>query len=85
MTKREKYCRKLLHRLVDACRDKSFPRESREERSNVHTNTDGLVRLKGGYGAFLMEHGEIWANGLNIDFSSPEHLDLILATRGILG
>ena len=84
MTEREKYRERLLDRLIDACRDTAFPGEGVSARKNAHDNAKGLAALGyGSYRKFLMKHGRKWAGqALAEDFTSPEHLDLILASRG---
>jgi len=84
MTKHEKYCEALLDRLIDACRGEVFSDEDAEARKNVHDNVKGLARLgMGSYRKWLMKYGREWVTTtFGSDFSSPEHLDLILATRG---
>ena len=84
MTELAKDCEQLLDRLVDACRDAVFPGEGVSARKNVHDNAKGLAALGyGSYRKFLMKYGRRWARKtLTEDFASPEHLDLILASRG---
>ena len=84
MTEREEYCEQLLDRLVDACRDAVFPGESVSARKNVHDNAKkSAVLICSSYRKFLMKYGRRWARKtLAEDFASPEHLDLILTSRG---
>ena len=84
MTEQEEYCEQLLDRLVDACRDTAFPGEGVSARKNAHDNAKGLAALGyGSYRKFLLNHGRSCAAPTPAaEFARPEHLALILASRG---